>query len=245
VEVVGEAVGGGVVERSFVLPVGGDAVPGVAWTPAGEERPRPAVLLGHGSTRHKRDPSLVDLARRFALHLGYAAVAIDAPGHGERAGDAARAGDPAGFDEDDKERWVGRTIQAIGEWKALVDDLTAGGALCDGRIGYWGLSMGTAIGLPVVAMDTRITAAVLGLVGVGNGVGDEALASLARRLSVPVLFLLQWDDELTTREKGLALFDLIGSADKTLHVNPGGHLRVPVFEHDEAEAFLLRHLGPS
>ena len=28
-----------------------------------------------------------------------------------------------------------------------------------------------------------------------------------------------------------------------LHVNPGGHVQVPVFENDSAESFFVRHLG--
>jgi hypothetical protein len=57
-----------------------------------------------------------------------------------------------------------------------------------------------------------------------------------------VLFLLQWDDELMTRETSLALWDAIGSREKTLHVNPGGHVMVPRFERDASEAFFRRHL---
>jgi hypothetical protein len=48
---------------------------------------------------------------------------------------------------------------------------------------------------------------------------------------------------LIARDAGLALFDAIGSTDKTLHVNPGGHVQVPVFENDSAESFFVRHLG--
>jgi hypothetical protein len=30
-----------------------------------------------------------------------------------------------------------------------------------------------------------------------------------------------------------------------LHVNPGGHVQIPLFERDAFEAFFLRHLGPA
>ena len=36
------------------------------------------------------------------------------------------------------------------------------------RYGYWGVSMGTLIGLPFVASEPRISAAVLGLAGLGD-----------------------------------------------------------------------------
>ncbi len=66
----------------------------------------------------------------------------------------------------------------------------------------------------------------------------------ARKLTVPVLFLFQWDDELMEREHGMALFDAIGSAEKTMHVNPGGHLQMPPHERDAVEAFFRRHIPP-
>ena len=47
-------------------------------------------------------------------------------------------------------------------------------------------------------------------------------------------------------ESGLALFDAIGSAEKTLHANPGGHMDVPGFEIDSSGRFFARHLtGPA
>jgi len=73
--------------------------------------------------------------------------------------------------------------------------------------------------------------------------GHEVLAEAAARITVPVEFLLQWDDEQVSRESGLALFDAFGSAEKTLHANPGRHAAVPRFELDSAERFFGRHLG--
>jgi fermentation-respiration switch protein FrsA (DUF1100 family) len=55
--------------------------------------------------------------------------------------------------------------------------------------------------------------------------------------------LFQWDDELIGREHGLALYDAFGSAQKTMHINPGGHIEMPPFERDAVEAFFGRHLG--
>ena len=108
-----------------------------------------------------------------------------------------------------------------------------------GPIGYHGLSLGSAIGVPLVAAERRIKAAVLGLMG------HETLTESASRISVPVEFVLQWDDEIVPRESGLALFDAIGSAEKTMHANPGGHMDVPAFEVDNSERFFIRHLAAS
>ena len=51
-------------------------------------------------------------------------------------------------------------------------------------------------------------------------------------------------DELMTRQAGLDLWDALGSTDKTLHVNPGGHIAVPQTERRAAEEFFARHLLP-
>ena len=60
---------------------------------------------------------------------------------------------------------------------------------------------------------------------------------------MPVEFHLQWDDEIVPRGDGLALFDAIGSKEKTLHANPGRHVDVPMFEVDSTERFFARHLS--
>jgi hypothetical protein len=74
-------------------------------------------------------------------------------------------------------------------------------------------------------------------------IGAATLIEAARAVTVPVEFLLQWDDELVERESGLALFDAFGSSEKTLHANPGGHVDVPRFELDSSARFFARHLS--
>ena len=71
----------------------------------------------------------------------------------------------------------------------------------------------------------------------------ESPAETARRNTVPVEFVLQWDDEHIPRESGLALFDAFASTEKTLHANAGRHKDVPRFEADSAMRFFGRHLG--
>jgi dienelactone hydrolase len=261
VDIISEVAEKGVVERRFDLKVGTEVVPGIIWQPEGPAKPRPTVLIGHGGTQHKRAPNVLGLARRFVRHLGYNAAALDAPGHGDRvtdqgAADEARTrlerriadgaqGGPRGLEMSPEEAkaWVARTTNGVAEWKALLDDFTHAGNITDDRLGYWGVSMGTAIGLPFVAAEPRIKAAVLGLAGLSNRPGSDAFESAARSLSIPLLFLFQWDDELMTREAGLGLFDAFASTEKTMHINPGGHVAMPLFERDAVEAFYLRHLG--
>lgn len=249
----------GVVEQQFVLKTAEGNVPGILWSPETATGPRPTVLIGHGGTQHKRAANVLSLARRFVRHLGFSAIALDAPGHGDRIVDpeAAKrqrralqerlaAGPSAGprtFDAGDAAALVDRTRKGVLEWKALLDDLEAERTVSNGRYGYWGLSMGTAIGLPFVATEPRISAAVLGLAGLGGRPATEEFGRLAGDLQVPVLLVQQWDDELVAREAALALFDAVGSRDKALHVHPGGHIETPLYERDAYDAFFLRHLG--
>lgn len=259
-EILSESTEKGVTERRFDLEVDGEVVPGIMWQPEVTEGPRATVLIGHGGTQHKRVPNVLGLARRFVRHLGFNAVAIDALGHGDRisdpaAADAARqrlekriaegAGDgPRGLQLGPEEAkvWVERTRRGVIEWKATVDALEQTGEH-NGRLGYWGVSMGTAIGLPFVAAEPRVQCAVLGLAGMSMRPGADDFEAAARSLRIPVQFMFQWDDELMTRESGLELFDALGSAEKTMHISPGGHVETPLYERDSYDAFFRRHLA--
>lgn len=230
-----------VVERRFDQVVDGEVVPGILWTPEDASGPRPLVLIGHGGSQHKRAPNVLALARRIVRHLGFAAAAIDGPLHGDRV----PGGDNLTLDEvrermqlspDETAR---RFRAARDEWRETLSALKQLPDVGDGPTGYWGLSMGTVIGLPYVASEPRIDAAVLGLMGISVDARGEA----ARSINIPVLFLVQWDDELVQRADALALFDTIGSTDKTMHVNPGLHSSVPAAEIQASEDHFSKHLG--
>ncbi len=123
--------------------------------------------------------------------------------------------------------------QTVGEWQAVLDHLECG------PVGYWGISLGCGLGVPFVAAEPRVRAAVLGL----GGAAAPALREAAAQITVPIEFLVQWDDERVPREQSAALFDAFGSADKTLHANPGRHGdRLPEHELDSAVRFFTRHL---
>jgi predicted esterase len=104
-----------------------------------------------------------------------------------------------------------------------------------GPVGFWGLSQGARVGLPLLAAEPRISAAVLGL-------ADGPIAS-APLVTAPVLFYLQSDDDLLRPDACRALFDALGSADKTLVENPGGHLDLPRTAVEESAAWLDRKLA--
>ncbi len=238
----GEAdVAGDVRERGFEVEVAGRTLPGVLWVPAAGTGPRPLVLLGHGATRHKRIDYLVALGRRLAADHGFAVAAIDAPGHGDRR--APGVDDEVALFTAFLAEWSreGTTDDVVAEWQATIDALRDLDEVGDGPIGYWGLSMGTIYGVPLVAAEPRIRVAVFGLMGLLGPTRDR-MATDAASVSCPVLFLQQWDDSLIPRPEAFELFEALSSVDKRLHAHPGDHAAVPVEEIVFSAQFLARHL---
>ena len=235
--------------RTVPLSVQGaaEAVPALVWLPTGVSGPRPVVLIGHGAGGHKAAPIVERTASRLA-RLGCAALSIDCPYHGDRTPpdevglSAAERRDRLGLDAW-RERNALAVGQAVADWRAALDAAQLLDEVGPGPAGYFGLSLGCRFGLPLVAAEDRISAAVLGLYGHSSDPGSAMAAEAARRITIPVLFLLQWDDELYDRTGGLVLFELLASARKRLHANPGRHLDVPPAEMEYATAFLCEHLS--
>ena len=235
--------GDGVCERGFTVERDGHNIPGVLWYPSAPSGPRPLVLMGHGGSGHKRNDRMLMLGQMFSVNYGWCAAAIDGPVHGER-GLVTDASDPAY-----REMWQRRdTVQGmIDDWKATLDALSALGEVDTTRIGYWGMSMGTMFGLPYVASDDRVGVAVLGKAGMsGTSVArsgiDAYFKTFAPRVTVPVLFVMQWDDERFERQGQLDLFDRLGAKDKRLHAYPGQHVDNGPEAFEVEAAFLKRYL---
>src|SRR5919198_3918706 len=105
------------------------------------------------------------------------------------------------------------------------------------RCGPVGCSGWTAIGIRLAVVEPRIAAAGF----LAGGFVPRAQREEARQVTIPLLFLLQWDDEGNDRQQALDLFDAFGSKEKTLHANLGGHAGTPWFEADDGCRFLDRH----
>ncbi|MFE6871081.1 alpha/beta hydrolase [Kitasatospora sp. NPDC057692] len=230
----------GVVEREFTL----GEIPGTLWTPG--SAPAPLILMAHNNGLPKSDPRLVARARHHAA-CGYAVATVDAAGCGDRPRSAAaeqaradlrraiRAGEPV---DEIFESFVGPMVEAaVPDWRTTLDALLALPGI-GGPVGYSGWA---ALGIRLAAVDPRIAAAGL----FAGGHVPRAQREEARRLALPLLFLLQWDDEGNPRQRALDLFDAFGSKEKTLHANPGGHVGTPWFEVEEGVRFYDRHLRPA
>ncbi|MDI5968176.1 alpha/beta hydrolase [Streptomyces sp. SL13] len=228
----------GVLEREFTL----GEIPGILWTPG--SAPAPLILMAHNGGLHKREPRLVARARHSAAEYGYAVAAIDHPGHGDRPRSAAdeqaraemrramAAGEPV---DEIFESFVGPLVDnAVPEWRTTLDALLALPEIA-GPVGYSGM---TAIGIRLAVVEPRVAAAGF----FAGGYVPRAQREEARRITIPLQFLLQWDDEGNPRQRALDLFDAFGTKEKTLHANAGGHADTPWFEVDNGNRFFDRHL---
>ncbi|MFE9537262.1 alpha/beta hydrolase [Streptomyces sp. NPDC006691] len=232
----------GVRERAFTL--GG--IPGILWTPASASAPTPLILLGPPPLGlGKVYPRLVARARHAAAD-GFATATIELPGSGERprwpAAEQARAelrralkaGEPVS-DEIIDALILPLVDKAVPEWRAALDDLLALPEI-SGPVGYSGGVI--SIGVRLAVVEPRIVAAGL----FAGSFVPRAMFEEARRVTIPLHVLLQWDDEGNDRRAALDLFDAFGSQEKSLHAHLGGHTGVPQYAGEAAAQFFTRHL---
>jgi hypothetical protein len=236
----------GVLERAFTL----GEIPGILWTPgsasASASAPVPLILLGHPPLGlHRMYPRLVARARHAAAD-GFAAATIELPGSGDRprwaAAEQARAdlrrvmeaGEPVS-DEIIDALVLPLVDRAVPEWQAALDALLPLPEI-GGPVGYSGGVI--SIGVRLAAVEPRIVAAGL----FAGSFVPRTMFEEARRVTIPLHVLLQWDDAGNDRQAALDLFDAFGSEEKSLHANMGGHTGVPQFAGDAAAQFFTRHL---
>ena len=189
-------------------------------------------------------PRLAARARHSAAH-GFAAATIELPGSGDRTRSAgaeqARADLrrvlAAGESVDEiVDRLVLPLVEkAVPEWQTTIDALLSLPEIT-GPVGYSGGVI--AIGIRLALVEPRIAAAGL----FAGSFVPRAMFDEARRITIPLHVLLQWDDQGNDRQLALDLFDAFGSQEKTLQANMGGHTGVPQFAGDDAARFFLRHL---
>jgi hypothetical protein len=224
--------------RELTLDRSGRPVTGVLWCHPDGDAGAPLVCFGHGASGDRFQQPIPWLVKRLVDEHGFIGLSIDGPVHGRRqSGDG---GGDAFWPEWERE---GTVDDMIADWVAALDFVRSHADVGTGPVGYWGLSMGTIYGAPFVAADDRIEVAVLGLMGItGPDHFRPAITAAADGIDIPVLFIMQLEDELFNREECLALFDGFGSTDKRLHANAGLHRDVPMEELRHSVDFLVAGL---
>ncbi|HEY0718781.1 MAG TPA: dienelactone hydrolase family protein [Streptosporangiaceae bacterium] len=244
-----EQASAGCTERSFLLSGSPGTVPGILWSPAAPARPA-LVLLFHGGSGHKRCGRHLRMGRWLAS-AGLAAAAIDGPFHGDRVPAPLAASVYQQLIADEGiERVTARMTQ---DWLEAVSALARQGLADEADVSIFGMSMGARFAIPVTAaLGTRVRCAVFGKFGVRQAGGLHAglcapglIVEAARAISAPVLYFVQWDDELFPRDGQLELFGALASADKHLIARPGPHAHTHPDDEAAWRAFIRLHTtGP-
>lgn len=224
--------------RQLVVNSSAGLVPTVFWAPKGNSLG--VVLACHGGSGHKLSPAILAIAA-VCVPRGFTVLALDGPVHGERGdGDL----DPNVAKQRFREAWragLGRTSMAA-DMRAALDAILSSPGHAGLPVGYIGVSMGTAYGIPLLAEEPRISAAAIGLWGLTYPASDH-LADYARKIACPVWFTQQWNDEFFDRAGTFDLFDRIGSADKRLVAYPGPHRELEGARLLDAADFVLGRLA--
>lgn len=156
--------GDGVIVRRVVVDGPYEPVPGRLTVPAATSEPDTLLLLGHGGGGTKDDGRIGALATRFTVALGAATLALDGPVHGERQ--------PTHADRAERFRMTRRALVDPTMPQRFAEEHRAGVDQCrdigigTGPLLYAGFSMGTLLGVPIVAHLGDVTAAVFGIGGV-------------------------------------------------------------------------------
>ena len=243
-----DGVQGDIRRRDFtVQSPKGIQVPAILSTPDGASEPLPLLLLSHGGTQHKTHPATELVRERLMLGAPIAVATIDLEQHGERGG----------LDSMEDDRFLDLIAdpespdRASDEWSSTLNALIQTGEFEPDSVAYVGLSLGGWFGFTFVANHPELRASMLGLIGAGFTMIEAAGRPTPERgsferapdITVPTAFVMQWDDQLITRDGALEAFELLGTDDKRLFAAPGEHALVPVDVIDTARDFLFDRLN--
>ena len=226
--------------RDFVTHAQGREVPASIWMPQKTTQSVPLILVGHGGSGHKRSQLVQDIATALLKDFDVAVVAIDGPVHGSRReifndGPAVR--------QEFRDLWSsGVSVDPmVADWMSCIDYLCQMPEIDATKIGWYGISMGTAYGIPLVARDQRIKAAALGMWGTCREPAQR-LKEDAAKIEIPVLFQVKEQDEIFTPQGQQELYELISSRDKTWKSYHGGHTDPKDQQLSDIVQFLMHHL---
>ena len=232
----------------------GQRVLGSMWLPA-SGGPHPVIVLQHGAGHSRGMPYIAGNGARWARE-GYAVAAIDAYGHGERAG---LPGGPVGSSRLVLPwRRYEHAVQMAVDLMRTLDYLASRSDTDVKRVGFVGFSMGTIMGVAFVALDPRVKAAAFCIGGsrlagpwdetepgadahrlVNDLVDPTHFASLVAPR--PVLMINGRQDAVVAPASGQTLFDAFKEPKQIIWYD-GGHEDMRGPELKQLWAFLRTHV---
>jgi alpha-beta hydrolase superfamily lysophospholipase len=133
-------------------------ITGALWLPDAPVEGKTLICCGHGASGNRYQAPISDLAERF-VGANLPVLSLDGPVHGLRqVGDGGRT---AFFPEYQRDNSL---IDMTDDWTCAIEQIQSEFAIA--KLAYFGLSMGSLFGLPLVASRGDVTVAVLGLMGV-------------------------------------------------------------------------------
>ena len=214
-------------------------VTGAIWLPKISSESNIVVLCGHGASGDRYQDPIPYLVKHLVDRHNIVVLSVDGPVHGLRK--VEPGGREAFFQEMQRPTFID---DMVSDWLIAVEDILTEKNIKIETLGYFGLSMGTMFGVPLLASKLEFNASVIGLCGSSGAASmiGERLLKDAEHITHPTTFLMQLEDELFDRNGYLALFDAIQSGNKKIHANPGLHPHVPKEEIDYSIEFLVKHL---
>lgn len=226
--------------REFIIECSDHrTVTGALWLPQDPLRSDTLMLFGHGASGDRYQAPICHLAKRFITEAHVAVLSLDGPVHGLRQ--VAAGGRQAFGAEYQRAACIDDMVT---DWNIALHEVKGLADLEIQQLAHFGLSMGSIFGIPLIAARNDVTVATLGLVGVTGAATTHAERLLrdAGKITCPLLFLMQLEDELFDRAGYLKVFDRFPSKNKRLHANPGLHPEIPAEEIRFAFDFLRSNI---
>ncbi len=219
----------------FNLKIGPENIPGLLQLPEGEG-PFPLVFVQHPGLSSKDELYISGTAKTWAKKYSWACVALDAPGHGERAIENPLAA----LNDEYKAKVLSEQFSV--EVTATINILAKEYPINLKEIGYWGFSLGALLGVQACALDQRFKAIVLAAAGVSPLTGKFTEDVHKGLHTTAVLLLAKTDDEIISRSSTKILFENIQCRRKELRWLPGGHFMIGGDVITAGEEWLLEEL---